>query len=292
MHACQLVELAAMVSIHGPLLVRSDRRISPSGLEQYWSTSKIRLDRWARDMKRSAAPREAADAARPAHGETSQLAIIEEVLTSEVLTRLWTAILTAHDRQRGTSEAEPIARSVLIGHMEARHRVLKLIGGGPGLAVEDAIRANRLRRRTERWTDVLIARLPASHDLSELASYPERARELVSEFAGEHHMVWPMMMASLRVAFRNPLCAESPNSDLNARIASSILACFPPEVFDSTGVLPSAWLLRLLNTTEDAQGLIRELFEDEQRPAAARLDRTSPPDGIHHLRRRGLDDPW
>ena len=52
---------------------------------------------------------------------------------------------------------------------------------------------------------------------------------------------------------------ESPNPELNARIAA-IISCFPPELFDSTGLLRSLWLLRLTNIAEDTQGMIEALL--------------------------------
>ena len=54
----------------------------------------------------------------------------------------------------------------------------------------------------------------------------------------------------------------SPNADLNARIATAILSCFPAELFDSTGQFRSLWLLRLFNATSDAQGMIAELLAE------------------------------
>ena len=51
MHARELIELAALVSAHGPVLVQSGERISSEGVEQYWTTSKVRLDRWGRSLK-------------------------------------------------------------------------------------------------------------------------------------------------------------------------------------------------------------------------------------------------
>ena len=81
---------------------------------------------------------------------------LEEIITGEILTRLWSAVLTNHDRLHNTCEAEPIARSVLLGHLEARHRTLALLVSGLGIATEDAVAMNRLRHRAERWTDLRI----------------------------------------------------------------------------------------------------------------------------------------
>jgi hypothetical protein len=51
----------------------------------------------------------------------------------------------------------------------------------------------------------------------------------------------------------------SPNEDLNAKIASAILSCFPSDLFDSTGLFRSLWLLRMSNVTSDVQGMIDTL---------------------------------
>ena len=58
--------------------------------------------------------------------------VLEEILTGEVLTRVWTAVLCLYDRQHGGNEFESLARSIMIGHLEARHRVLMLHGAGAG----------------------------------------------------------------------------------------------------------------------------------------------------------------
>ena len=140
---------------------------------------------------------------------------------------------------------------------------------------------DRLRRRAERWTDLLVGHLAGMHGTSEFAFDPRRARDFAEDwqyrrgFQGSRH-AWPLVLASLRAAFQPVLSPESPNPELNARIAASILACFPPELFDSTGLLRSLWLMRLTNIAEDTQGMIEELFKLERpaptgRPAGTRL---------------------
>ena len=198
--------------------------------------------------------------------------MLEEILTGEILTRVWAAVLCAYDRAHGAELAEPIARSVLIGHLEARHRVLTLLVQGPGIDADEAVKLNYLRRRSERWTDLLVGYLSPLLDTGEFAIDSRRARDFAQDlkyqgnFPGGRH-AWPLVLASLRSAFRQGLGPLSPNADLNARIAASILSCFPPELFDSTGLFRSLWLLRLANVTNDAQGMIRELLALEG-PAA------------------------
>jgi len=172
MHARELVELAGWVSAHGPALVEGPRQIPADGIERYWTGSKVRLDRWARSLKR------AADAGHAARSETC--GVLEEILTGEMLTRVWAAVARAYDRRRGTDDAEPVARSVLIGHVEARHRGLTLLAAGSCVPNADAIKLNNLRRRAERWTDVLVGRLAGGKSSRSPASirHSRRAKDL------------------------------------------------------------------------------------------------------------------
>ena len=274
MHARELVELAAIVSAHGPTLVHRTQQLSATGLEQYWTASKSRLDRWGRSLKSFSTVLAGANA----HFRRSRWpyvrGVLEEVLTGELLTRVWTAVLCAYDREHGTSQAEPIARSVLIGHLEARHRVLTMMVQGSMIDAESAVKLNHLRRRSERWADLLVGYLSGMHDVSEFAVDPERARDFSedlkyrSNLEGGRH-AWPLVLASLRSAFKQGLSEESPNADLNVKIANSILACFQAELFDSTGLFRTLWLERLDNVTTDVEGMIDSLLAAESSEPAA-----------------------
>jgi hypothetical protein len=268
MHARELVELAAIVSAHGPVLVRGRPRISPAAIQQYWTASKCRLDRWARILRAITADMQGCNSGNPRMQWPYVRSVLEEVLTGEVLTRVWTAVLVACDRHSGEEDAEPVARSVLIGHLEARHRVLTLLVRGPAVPAEAAVKLNHLRRRAERWTDLLVGYLAGLEDVSEFAFDPDRAKDFAQDLGYQCNQpngrkAWPLVLASLRAAFHQGLEPISPNTDLNATIASSILACFPSELFDSTGLFRSLWLLRLSNAASDLQGMIEDLLTPE-----------------------------
>ncbi len=269
MHTRELMELAAIVSAHGPVLVQGRGRVSECGIEQYWVASKCRLDRWYRALKafdRSAAGRAAArDRSPRSPAPPFPDALLEEILTGEVLARVWAAVLSAYDRRRGTQEAEPIVRSVLIGQFEARHRVLTLLVRASNINTAWAMRLNALRRRCERWTDLLVGYLTGLEDVADFAVEPDRARDFAEDLRYRSHLAggrqaWPLVLSSLRAAFRQGLTGESPNADLNAQIAASILACFPAELFDSTGLFRSLWLTRLTNMVGDTQGMLESLL--------------------------------
>lgn len=291
MHARDLVELAAVVSVHGPVLVRGAAGPSARGIEDYWVASKCRMDRWGRSLRRftEQAGRKARDRGKHA---TLIRGVLEEVITGEVLTRVWAAVLCLYDRCHGTDTAEPVARSVLVGHLEARHRVLTLLARGRGLDTASAVKLNHLRRRTERWTDLLVGHLAGLGDVSGFAVDPERARDFAEDLSYRNDSVggrsaWPLLLASLREGFGSGLQPGSPNADLNAKIASSVLSCFQPELFDSLGLLRSLWMLRLTHLTDDAEGLIEELLGADRRGGRRRPFDPAPSPRAERLRRFG-----
>jgi hypothetical protein len=263
MDSHNLVELAAIVSAHGPALVKGVDRLSENGLEQYWTTSKVRLDRWCRCL-RNFTTLASEPTWRPANWPRIRT-IMEEIISSEMLTRVWAAVLCAHDRSHEICESEPIARSVMLGHLEARHRVLTILLNTPNLEVREAAQLNRLFATCERWTDLLIGYLIGLGDLSEFAIDPDRAKDFAKDLRSEgivpgRRLVWPLILTALRAGFRQELMADTPNADLNVRIAAGILACFPGEIFDSTGQFQSLWLVRLNNSAADAQVMLNELI--------------------------------
>jgi hypothetical protein len=272
MHARELVDLAATVSVHGPALIHQAGPVSETSIDQYWAASKSRLDRWGRTLKYLSIQSSQAGPASGRLDASLVRGIVEEILTGEVLTRVWAAVMSGYDRHRGADRMEPVVRSVLIGHLEARHRVLMLLVGGPGIDAEQAVKLNRLRRSSERWTDMLIGYLDGIYGTTEFAIDPERARDFALDLSYRSRLqggryAWPLIQASLRAGFSRGLTPDSPNADLNHKIAVSILACFQPDVFDGTGVFRSVWLTRLANAASDAQGLIDDLIGSGEPPA-------------------------
>lgn len=285
MHARELVELAAIVSAHGPTLIEGRARLSRSGINQYWTASKSRLDRWGQSLNRFHRAVESGDDKLMQCAWTFTRGVAEEVLTGEVLTRVWAAVLSEHDRRQGADEASAVARSVMLGHLEARHRVLTLLVRSPGVPTDDGVRLNQLRRRAESWTDMLVGYLVGLVDPAGFAIDPRRAHDFAEDLSargklsGGRH-AWSIVQASLHAAFRNALATASPNEDLNEQIASAILASLPPDLFDASGALQSVWLRRMLNVSDDAQGLLDELLALDDKglappaaPAALRLER-------------------
>lgn len=288
MHASELVELAALVATHGRAFLFEVPDVAKAGVEQYWSASKCRLDRWSRALKQySLEVPYTAGKDRLARWRAVR-PVLEEILMCEVLSRVWTAVACTHDRVRGRCEVEPVVRSVHIGHLEARNRALNLMVYGQGFGVEEAVVLNRLRRSAERWTDLLLAHLHDDFGVEEFAFAPDRAAEFADDLRHEARaggsLAWRLVLASLRGAFHKGISPTSPNADLNERIAAGILRCFESRLFDSTGLAKSLWMVRMETAANDTAGLIEDLLAEERRGTfTPRGDEGTLPPPAHRL---------
>jgi hypothetical protein len=151
-----------------------------------------------------------------------------------------------------------------LGQLEARRRVLHLVTDARAIDLAHCVALNQLRRRVERWTDMLLAHVSRDVDITEFAFEPDRAMEFAEDLAheavaAERQFTGQLILSSLRAAFQTNLAQGSPNVDLNRRLGCAILACFREELFDATGLVKPLWVERLSVTADDAQGMIDEL---------------------------------
>ena len=273
MHAIELIMLAARVARQGRQLVRSTEPWDSRPLNDYWCCSKIRLDRWYGELK---AYSTAIGQDQPWSWHQAR-PVVEEILASEILTRVWAAAATARDQYAGTNDAEPLVRSILIGHMEARNRVLRLLLYAPGVAADDAVTLNSLRSQAERWTDLLIGSLLAEGDVAEFAFDPERARDFSDDFdegcAINAQTVWGALLASLQQGFTQSLTSPPVQPELNGQIYQSVAYCLSPDDWYLSPLEPGDWFQRIDQLTETTAGLILQLaaeFTAQPQTAASR----------------------
>jgi hypothetical protein len=264
MHVRELVELGALVAVHGSKFVQHSQLLNQRHMQHYWLASRTRQGRWFQSIKSY----EQAATIRKLQLWTDVQGVVEEVLSSELLTRTWAAIGCCYDQRHRSREFEPIVRSVLHGHAESRNRVLHLLLSGEGFAVEEGVRLNRLRSQTERWTDMMLGYLACNFNVDEFAFSTERLHDFATDLRDEIHSTcaspaWELTLASLRTNFCCNLSPTSPNTDSNQRIAASILACLNTDLNGPCWSLQGHWKLRLNQIAEDAQALIDDLIDIE-----------------------------
>jgi hypothetical protein len=271
MHCCDLVELGGVIAVRATDFVRSSESFPTGSLETYWATSRCRLNRWGRFLKD-------ASVALQTQRRTKFLwrAIrpgLEEILASELFTRVFAAAGMAHDIYHGRQEAGPVMASVMAGHLEARKRTLELL-----MLEQNGVsgRLNRLRRRVERWTDLCLAHFAPMVDLHRWVFHEERAQQFALDLAEEEpdaasSAASAVLLAALRACFAAELVPEPANPDLNQPLAVAVLRCLPADLFGGRGAATTAWLQRVEDRADDTQAMLDQLLALED-ASMARAD--------------------
>lgn len=117
---------------------------------------------------------------------------------------------------------------------------------------------------------MLLAHLARDVDITEFAFDPERAVEFADDLdhqsaATERRFTCQLICSSLRAAFTLHLAEQSPNTDLNRRLAAAIVACYGDEFLAAVGFGRPLWLARMSTAADDAQNLIDELVAYDAR---------------------------
>ncbi len=253
----QTVEIAALISAFSPHFVEGREPLPAGTLEQFWDRSQRRLKLWLMALARY--QRQYASVPPDEHLQMWRdlEPILEEIFVSEVLTRVWGAALTARDQAQGTHLTEPIARHVLLGHLDARKRALQLLVTDTTLGIEHLANIDRIRRRVERWTDLMLGHLVETYQVDDFAFDPIRAREfgaqqLLQNSERPRDQVWVLLLVGLRMAFPDSQVAP-PHELLQEEIVASILGCFPPVAFQAAGPFKPILEQRLPATVESIQ---------------------------------------
>ena len=163
MHCVLTADLASLVSEHGPAIVRSRSTFTPTAVAGYWASSRNRLELWHQTLARYRRAEESGEFHALRDWWRDHVVVLEEVLVTEILTRLIAALAATIESESGAEEISPVTHAVHTSHIEARNRVQKIMLYGRGNSIEDAVRLNRLRQAVERWTDAMIGRM-AIHD--------------------------------------------------------------------------------------------------------------------------------
>ncbi|MBI3863897.1 MAG: hypothetical protein HY290_18565 [Planctomycetia bacterium] len=113
MNLGQLIEFAAIISVHSPNLIESTDSVPEAALERYLYWSELRAADWITAL--DALPTEIADAPgpqRPSIWNQAEPTVVD-VFAGGLTSRVWGAVLTACDRTRKSFTYERTARRVL-----------------------------------------------------------------------------------------------------------------------------------------------------------------------------------
>lgn len=219
-----VAKTAATVSIYSRSLVDEEPQARTPDLTAFWHASRELQRHWQAGL---AAPSvsERPEAIEP---------LLPDIFVAELLIRTWLAVVVCTGGENETAGREAIARNILRRQIHIRNVSMALMAGHAEKADGRIARLDRLRRRTERWTDLLLAPFLDHPVAAEFAVDPERASEFRRDQADSepHESFQWLLRAGLQQAFASMSELSAPASPLCSRLLESVVASLPAEIRD------------------------------------------------------------
>lgn len=254
MHSIELAELASLLAFRAPAILVLKPSLHEPALTRYWVQSRTRLERWHRGLTEYGALETAGRPVAMQGWWIDHESMLEEIIVTDALTRVFAALGLALDHVCDQREIEPVTHSVHLSHLEARNRVLQLLLFGRGGTVDQSMRLNRLRRAVERWIDRLLAPMIAQNaKVNCYAIDPQRALAYAMEWQEDTDETARHTSTCLgQAAMRSTLAARTSSHvafpESNREVASAVMACLPRKCYDSIGLFRSLSGIRLTNS--------------------------------------------
>ncbi len=246
MHCVETAEFASLLAYHLPAFLKHREAFPTADLTQYWIESRSRLEQWHRSL----AEYHTIDVdMRPFAMQAwwaAQQTVMEEIIVTDVLTRLVAAVGLAIDQQWQQREVEPVTHSVFVSHLEARNRVFQLVLFGRGSSAAQSLHLNRLRRTVERWIDRLLA--PIACIEPSVRRYAVDTHRLDANLDDYHEDTGTSMRclsdslsrSAMRCTLKSRTHQHAANPIYNDKIVDTVIALLPAKAFDSLGWLKSS----------------------------------------------------
>jgi len=264
MHAGELVQLAAIAASQNHVLRSQPSSPDDWAAERYWCISKARLQRWIHHIKWLQQQLHEPAVGGPLRLWREAEPILEEIFLSEVCTRVWCATLAVVDHHQLPGELDPIARSVFVGHLEARRRALRLLVFGSSLKSASTGPLNRLRQNCECWTDMLLANLAPARIARQFAFDTQRMNHVFAH--GQFPIVakgtsdrWSAQLVAMHFLLARRTLKPAVCPELNAQMGDAILSCLSARSFDACGILRPGWYLDPFQADRSAANVTTQL---------------------------------
>lgn len=242
MRLAYLTEIAALMAAHGRLFVERDEELPTQTIGDYYVLSRNRFNRWMKDLtdlENGLPVRDALHMFGLTPSRPAARSIAEQILINEMVSRVWTILLLARDRYQNVDQIRPVAHNVFLGHLSVRHKALGVVLVDDRLSTHDLAAVDKLRRATERWTDMLCCTLMNDYELWQYAFHEETARQFYQDRVDGNPLdhrsrAWVLMLSGLRHSFPEKEGLSALVHDEDRRLSRLMLNSFPEDASEMT----------------------------------------------------------
>jgi len=224
-----LAEIAWVLSRVGRWKIENQVEPRDSELKAVWQSVRQLQRHWDSALD---------NLSEPSMGLRPLTRIATQLFATELVVRVWAAILSSVDAQTGKSDLTRIARNSVSGLVGVRHRLLATLLAIPGDEVGADL--DRLRRRCDRWTDLLIGTFACGDAALAFAFDSERARDFAEEYqdsAGTSRPADLLIAAGVRLSFLGQLPDTALELEPFETLVKALLGGVPETAFLPDGTL-------------------------------------------------------
>jgi len=242
-----LTDLGWDASLAAESLVNGGKPVGDDHLVDFWTATRGLANDWLRAISEWTA------AAKTRADRDQFESLAAEMLTGDMLLRLWSTVLSVQDRRSGPNNARPVLDLAAFNLQHVRHHLLNALLAD----VAEFAELDRLRRRCERWTDVLLGPLVIRYGHAQYAHDSRRAWDFGEDAASSVtcDITAKMLRSSYRTAFDAPMVGGRLSSEhwntVIAGIDRQVAGCLgehwpsrwkqpPPEIQPSVSALSAA----------------------------------------------------
>lgn len=237
MKLAYLTEIAALMAAHGRLFIEQGDELPTEVIGDYYILSRNRFNRWMKDLsdlEKGLSIRDPLHLIGLMPSRPATRTVTEQILINEMVARIWTILMLARDKHQGIDRIRPLAHNVFLGHLSVRHKALSVVLNDDRLQQSDLTAIDKLRRSTERWTDMLCCPLMDEFGLWQYAFHEEIAREFLKDRLDQQSLdhrsrAWVLILAGMRHSFPDKEGLATPVHDDDRRLVRLMLNSFPED---------------------------------------------------------------
>lgn len=236
-------EAACVLAWYGPAL-RSRGRADLAPLQTYWTHFRFRNHLWQRALDQFEADSSAFRTPPDRTRFKQQTELLEEILVSELLTRVVATLLSLQELNADMVLPGPcqMAHRTVAEHLTLKHRAI-IASRGAITTVPELLRQQRLQRRLDRWTDLLISPLAGSPESARFAVDSDRCLSFAAEGAlapstshGDTGL-FCLHANALKLAIPNRTIPGPTRAAVSSLIVQSALGLLPRSLYSGSGTV-------------------------------------------------------